>query len=107
MKLRNGMILAAVSFQNVGLPEDAEGLSSFFDISSLLAGLFIYGIRKKPTGNLDSENSRDIIDLLKLSNKRYRQTLIVITHDEDIALQADRIISIEDGKMARDEVIRP
>lgn len=60
----------------------------------------------EPTGNLDSENSRDIVDLLKVSNKVYGQTLIVITHDEDIALQADRIISIEDGKITRDEVIR-
>ena len=51
----------------------------------------------EPTGNLDSKNSQEIIDLLKLSNKRFKQTLIVITHDENIALQADRIIAIEDG----------
>lgn len=60
----------------------------------------------EPTGNLDSKNSRKIVELLKLSNKKYNQTLIVITHDENIALQADRIISIEDGSVARDEVIR-
>lgn len=60
----------------------------------------------EPTGNLDSKNSREIVELLKLSNKEYNQTLIVITHDESIALQADRIISIEDGRIARDEVIR-
>lgn len=60
----------------------------------------------EPTGNLDSKNSREIVELLKLSNKKYNQTLIVITHDESIALQADRIISIEDGRVARDEVIR-
>ena len=60
----------------------------------------------EPTGNLDSKNSREIVELLKLSNKKYNQTLIVITHDESIALQADRIISIEDGSVARDEVIR-
>ncbi|MBQ7365256.1 MAG: ABC transporter ATP-binding protein [Clostridia bacterium] len=60
----------------------------------------------EPTGNLDSQNSREIIELLKLSNKKYRQTLIVITHDETIALQADRIIAIEDGRITRDEVIR-
>ncbi len=60
----------------------------------------------EPTGNLDSKNSREIVELLKLSNKKYNQTLIVITHDESIALQADRIISIEDGRIARDEVIR-
>lgn len=61
----------------------------------------------EPTGNLDSKNSQEIIELLKLSNKKYNQTLIMITHDENIALQADRIIAIEDGKIIRDEVIRP
>ncbi|WP_088103089.1 ABC transporter ATP-binding protein [Halalkalibacter urbisdiaboli] len=60
----------------------------------------------EPTGNLDSKNSEEIMDLLKMFNKTYKQTLIVITHDERIALQADRIISIEDGKVAKDEVIR-
>ena len=60
----------------------------------------------EPTGNLDSKNSEDIIELLKDSNRRYNQTLIVITHDESIALQADRVIAIEDGKISRDEVIR-
>ncbi|WP_223632339.1 ABC transporter ATP-binding protein [Planococcus sp. 4-30] len=61
----------------------------------------------EPTGNLDSKNSEEIMELLKLFNKMYKQTLIVITHDERIALQADRIISIVDGKIAKDEVIRP
>ena len=60
----------------------------------------------EPTGNLDSKNSKEIVDLLKVSNEKYGQTLIVITHDESIALQADRIISIDDGKITRDEVIR-
>lgn len=60
----------------------------------------------EPTGNLDSKNSQEIVDLLKLSNKKYDQTLIVITHDENIALQTDRIIAIEDGRITRDEVIR-
>lgn len=58
----------------------------------------------EPTGNLDSKNSQEIIELLKISNKKYNQTLIIITHDESIALQADRIIAIEDGKIIRDEV---
>ncbi|MED3572306.1 ABC transporter ATP-binding protein [Cytobacillus praedii] len=61
----------------------------------------------EPTGNLDSKNSSEIIDLLKMFNKTYNQTLIVITHDERIALQADRVITIEDGRIANDEVIRP
>ena len=60
----------------------------------------------EPTGNLDSRNSHEIMGLLKESNKAYDQTLIMITHDESIALQADRIIAIEDGKIVRDEVNR-
>ena len=60
----------------------------------------------EPTGNLDSKNSQEIISLLKHSNQVYGQTLVVITHDETIALQADRIISIEDGKIVRDQRIR-
>ena len=57
----------------------------------------------EPTGNLDSKSSQEIIGLLKHSNKKYGQTLIVITHDENIALQADRIIRIEDGQIVSDE----
>lgn len=60
----------------------------------------------EPTGNLDSKNGMEIVELLKMFNKEYNQTLLMITHDERIALQADRIISIEDGKLAKDEVIR-
>ena len=56
----------------------------------------------EPTGNLDSRNSMEIIELLKASNVKYHQTLVIITHDERIALQADRIISIEDGQIADD-----
>ncbi len=60
----------------------------------------------EPTGNLDSRNGQEIVDLLKLSNQKYNQTLIIITHDENIALQAGRILAIEDGRITRDEVIR-
>ena len=60
----------------------------------------------EPTGNLDSSNAREIIALLKLSNKRYHQTLIVVTHDRDIALQADRIIAFGDGRILSDEAVR-
>lgn len=60
----------------------------------------------EPTGNLDSKSSNEIIDLLKLANKRYNQTLLMITHDEKIALQADRIITIKDGNLIRDEVMK-
>lgn len=58
----------------------------------------------EPTGNLDSENTKEIISLLKKFNKENNQTLIVITHDERIALAADRVIAIEDGRITRDEV---
>lgn len=61
----------------------------------------------EPTGNLDTENSKEIMELLRYSNRVYHQTVIVITHDENIALQADRILALEDGKIVRDEVIRP
>ena len=60
----------------------------------------------EPTGNLDSRASQEIVDLLKFSNRKYDQTLIVITHDENIALQADRVVAIEDGRVVRDEVLR-
>ena len=60
----------------------------------------------EPTGNLDSKTSKDIIDLLKLSNQKYNQTILLITRDEIIALQADRIITIGDGKMIGDEVMK-
>ncbi|NLU52732.1 MAG: ABC transporter ATP-binding protein [Clostridiaceae bacterium] len=59
----------------------------------------------EPTGNLDSKSSKEVIELLKLSNRLYNQTLIVITHDEKIAKQADRVITISDGRIVRDEVV--
>ena len=57
----------------------------------------------EPTGNLDSKNSAEIMSLLRASNKKFKQTLVVITHDEDVALMADRVIAIEDGRIVRDE----
>ena len=60
----------------------------------------------EPTGNLDSKNSAEILELLKMRNRKYDQTLLIITHDEDIALQADRVMVIEDGRLIKDEVIR-
>ena len=60
----------------------------------------------EPTGNLDSKNSQEVVELLKYSNTRYNQTTILITHDENVALQAKRIITIQDGKIRNDEVIR-
>lgn len=61
----------------------------------------------EPTGNLDSKNSQEIVDLLKLSNKRYHQTLLMVTHNDNIALMADRMITLSDGRIVKDEVIRP
>lgn len=60
----------------------------------------------EPTGNLDSKNSQEIVELLKLSNRKYGQTLVIITHDKNIALQAHRIIAIEDGRITRNQRIR-
>lgn len=59
----------------------------------------------EPTGNLDSKTSREIIDILKVTNQKYNQTILLVTHDEKIALQADRIITIDDGKIIKDEVV--
>lgn len=60
----------------------------------------------EPTGNLDSKNSNETLQLLKLANEKYKQTLVVITHDINIALQANRVITLEDGRIVKDEVIR-
>lgn len=60
----------------------------------------------EPTGNLDTQNTQEIMQLLKASNKTYKQAIILITHDREIALQADRILEIQDGELIRDEVIR-
>lgn len=57
----------------------------------------------EPTGNLDQKNSREIMDMLKLSNRNLKQTTVLITHDEKVALEADRIITIEDGRIVGDE----
>lgn len=60
----------------------------------------------EPTGNLDSKAGKDIVELLKLSNKKYKQTIIMITHDHNLALNADRIITIDDGKIVSDELVK-
>lgn len=60
----------------------------------------------EPTGNLDSHSSQEVLEILKASNRKYRQTMVIITHDEDIALQTDRIIMIDDGRLIRDQVAR-
>ena len=75
-------------------------------IARALAGDPSLILADEPTGNLDSKNSQEIVELLKMSNKKYGQTLVIITHDENIALQAHRVIAIEDGRITRDERIR-
>ena len=60
----------------------------------------------EPTGNLDSQNSKEIIELLKKANKEYKQTIILVTHDENIAREADRIITINDGKIVEDKKVK-
>lgn len=61
----------------------------------------------EPTGNLDRKNTEEIISLLKLSNRQYKRTILLVTHDENVALEADRIIKIEDGKIISDKAVRP
>ena len=60
----------------------------------------------EPTGNLDSRASRDVMALLQMANRRYKQTLLLITHDEKIALMADRILTIGDGRLLSDELLK-
>ncbi len=88
------------------LPNQLSGGQQRVSIGRALMNAPAIVLADEPTGNLDSKNSQEIMELLKLSNQKYGQTLVIITHDENIALQADRIISIEDGRVARDEVIR-
>ena len=92
-----------------------EHLSNVYRISATLKEEVVPGTLQRAlelslihisTGNLDSKNSQEITELLKYSNRKYGQTLILITHDENIALQADRLIRLEDGKIASDEKIR-
>ena len=92
--------------ENLTLPVLMDGRAVNQErLGELLDTLGLRG-RDEPTGNLDSRNGQEIVELLKLSNRKYGQTLIVITHDENIALQADRIIAVEDGHITRDERLR-
>ena len=88
------------------LPNQLSGGQQRVSIGRALMNAPAVVLADEPTGNLDSKNSQEIVELLKKSNREYGQTLIVITHDESIALQADRILAIEDGHIIRDEVIR-
>ena len=111
-KVNDERLLELVKILNLGgrehhLPNQLSGgQQQRVSIGRALMNAPAVVLADEPTGNLDSKNSQEIIELLKESNKRYNQTLIMITHDEIIALQANRIISIEDGRIIRDEVVR-
>ena len=106
---------AIQSLERVGLADKRKNLPSQLSggqqqrvsIARALAAGSRVILADEPTGSLDSQNGKEIIELLKLSNKRYGQTLIIVTHDENIALQADRIVGIQDGRVVRDEKVRP
>ncbi len=102
-------LLATLNLQNRGkhLPNQLSGgQQQRVSIGRALINSPALMLADEPTGNLDSKNGADILELLRMSNKKFNQTLIVITHDPNIAIQADRIISIEDGNIAKDEVLR-
>lgn len=102
------------SLERVGLADKCKNLPSQLSggqqqrvsIGRALMNAPAVVLADEPTGNLDSKNSQEIVELLKMSNKKYGQTLVIITHDENIALQAHRVIAIEDGRITRDERIR-
>ena len=81
------------------LPSELSGGRALMNNPAIL-------LADEPTGNLDSKNSKEIVELLRQFNKALNQTVIIITHDERIALDADRMIAVEDGKIVKDEVIR-
>lgn len=99
-------LVGLVGFENRNINQLSGGQQQRVSIGRALMNAPAVVLADEPTGNLDSKNSQEIVELLKYSNQKFNQTLVVITHDENIALQADRIIAIEDGKITRDEVIR-
>ena len=106
-RLEELLHLLALEDRNNNLPNQlSAGQQQRVSIGRALMNAPEIVLADEPTGNLDSKNSREIVELLKISNRKYNQTLIVITHDEQIALQADRVIAIEDGRITKDERIR-
>ena len=92
-----------LSNRKYGLPNQLSGgQQQRVSIGRALMNMPAIVLADEPTGNLDSKNSQEIVSLLKYSNRTYEQTLIMITHDENIALQADRIMTIEDGRIVSD-----
>ena len=106
-KLRNILELTGLKNRANHLPSELSGgQQQRVSIGRALINDPALILADEPTGNLDSKSSQEIMDLLRLSNKKYNQTLLVITHDEGVALQADRIITLSDGLIIRDEEVR-
>ena len=99
-------MVGLVGFENRNINQLSGGQQQRVAIGRALMNAPSVVLADEPTGNLDSRNSSEIMALLRASNKEMGQTLVVITHDEDIAATADRVIAIEDGRIARDERIR-
>ncbi|WP_195266949.1 ABC transporter ATP-binding protein [Eubacterium sp. 1001713B170207_170306_E7] len=107
-RLNNLLELLGLKDRQTHLPNQLSGgQQQRVSIGRALMNAPAVMLADEPTGSLDSRNGHEIVNLLKLSNKKYGQTLILVTHDENIALQADRIIGISDGKVVRDERVRP
>ncbi len=107
-KLEQIVEMTGLSHRRTHLPgELSGGQQQRVSVGRALINDPAFILADEPTGNLDSKAGREIIDLLLAANQKAKQTLIMITHDENIALQADRIITISDGRILRDEVIRP
>ena len=106
-RLRELLNVLGLTARQKNLPNQlSDGQQQRVSIGRALMNAPSVVLADEPTGNLDSRNSQEIVELLKQSNRKYGQTLVIITHDENIALQADRVIAIEDGKIVRDERIR-
>ena len=106
-KLERIVEMTGLSHRRTHFPgELSGGQQQRVAVGSALGNDPMFILADEPTGNLDSKAGREIIELLMAANQREKQTLILITHDEKIALQADRIITISDGRIIRDEVIR-
>jgi len=106
-RLNELLVLLGLNERRTHLPNQMSGgQQQRVSVGRALMNAPAVMLADEPTGSLDSRNGHEIINLLKLSNKKYKQTLIIVTHDENIALQADRIIGISDGKVVRDERVR-
>jgi len=106
-RLNELLVLLGLNERSTHLPNQLSGgQQQRVSVGRALMNAPAVMLADEPTGSLDSRNGHEIINLLKLSNKKYKQTLIIVTHDENIALQADRIIGISDGKVVRDERVR-